>query len=71
MQNIVALADGVAASIGVAGLKMMVHKRFAPAINYRPHPRRPLLPMSLFEGSKVMDNKYLRQVLIEEEGLSV
>ncbi len=62
LQRVVALADGLAASIGIAGLKMMVHKRFG----YSKSPRLPLLPMEDADGDAVMANEYLKAVVEEE-----
>ncbi|KAL1893743.1 hypothetical protein Sste5346_006244 [Sporothrix stenoceras] len=67
LQNVVALADGVAARIGIAGLKMMTTRCRGYGSNA---PRRPLLPMDGAEGDAVMANEYIKRVMEEEEKLA-
>ncbi|KAH8895534.1 putative dihydrodipicolinate synthase [Thozetella sp. PMI_491] len=62
IQNVTALADGLAQGIGIPGLKMLVSQRFG----YGANPRRPLLAMKNEEGVALMKNKYIAQLLEEE-----
>ncbi|CAK7237459.1 hypothetical protein SBRCBS47491_009982 [Sporothrix bragantina] len=66
LQRLVALADGVAARIGIAGLKMLVYRcrGYGGAL-----PRRPLVPMETAEGDAVMANEHIQRVVEEEEKL--
>ncbi|CAK7201148.1 hypothetical protein SEUCBS139899_003850 [Sporothrix eucalyptigena] len=66
LQNLVALADGVAAKIGIAGLKMLVYRCRGYGQGL---PRRPLLAIDDTEGDAVMANDHIRRVLQEEERL--
>lgn len=66
LQRLVALADGVAARIGIAGLKMLVHRCRGYGSSA---PRRPLLPMDDAEGDAVMGNEHIQRVLAEEKKL--
>jgi 4-hydroxy-2-oxoglutarate aldolase len=68
LQNLVALADGVAARIGIAGLKMLTQRCRGYGSNA---PRRPLLPMDDAEGDAVMENAHIKAVLEEEKKLSI
>ncbi|CAK7242841.1 MAG: hypothetical protein STHCBS139747_004344 [Sporothrix thermara] len=67
LQRLVALADGVAARIGIAGLKMLVYRcrGYGGAL-----PRRPLLPMKSVDGDAIMANEHIRRVVDEEAKLS-
>ena len=64
LQNLVALADGYAAGIGIPGLKRLVHNKFG----YPMKPRRPLLPIS-DQQWKTLDHTYMAAVLEEEASL--
>ncbi|CAK7225628.1 hypothetical protein SCUCBS95973_005930 [Sporothrix curviconia] len=66
LQRLVALADGVAAKIGIAGLKMLVYRcrGYGGAL-----PRRPLVPMEAAEGDAVMADEHIRRVMEEEAKL--
>ncbi|KAK3633350.1 hypothetical protein LTR56_013333 [Elasticomyces elasticus] len=62
LQGVVALADGVAASVGIAGMKQILHRRFG----YSKLPRRPLLPMGEAEADALLASPYI-EALVKEE----
>ncbi|KAH9886818.1 putative dihydrodipicolinate synthase [Xylariomycetidae sp. FL2044] len=66
LQNMLSLVDGFMQTIGFAGMKMLLHKRFG----YNPKPRRPLLPSNPESGDEWMKNPLLVDVLREEEELT-
>ncbi|CAK7235900.1 hypothetical protein SCUCBS95973_009424 [Sporothrix curviconia] len=67
LQNMVALADGIAVRIGIAGLKMLTTRCRGYGSK---SPRRPLLPIDEAEGDAVMGNEHIKNLLEEEEKLS-
>ncbi|KAK5678315.1 hypothetical protein LTS10_009487 [Elasticomyces elasticus] len=62
LQGVVALADGIAASVGIAGMKQILHRRFG----YSKLPRRPLLPMGDAEADALLASSYI-EALVKEE----
>ncbi|EMC93929.1 hypothetical protein BAUCODRAFT_150164 [Baudoinia panamericana UAMH 10762] len=65
LQGLIALADGVAAGVGVAGMKQILHRRFG----YGQKPRRPLLPMSEQKADELLNNHYIESLVAEERRL--
>ncbi|KAK5111114.1 hypothetical protein LTR62_005313 [Meristemomyces frigidus] len=62
LRNVVALADGVAIGIGIAGMKQILHRKFG----YGKNPRRPLLPMEEARADVVLNDLYIRALMEEE-----
>ncbi|KAK4868612.1 hypothetical protein LT330_006814 [Penicillium expansum] len=54
LQNLIALADGVALKIGIAGMKKLLHRHFG----YGDRPRLPLLPMDDKVADAVLSNAF-------------
>ncbi|KAK5121605.1 hypothetical protein LTR85_004777 [Meristemomyces frigidus] len=65
LQGLIALADGVAAGVGVSGMKQLLCRRFG----YGKAPRRPLLAMSGSKADELVGNAYVQQLMAEEEQL--
>lgn len=68
LQGLVALADGVAARVGIAGLKMLVHRCRGYGAHTR-YPRKPLLPMDDVTGDALLANELIQRLLEEEAKL--
>ncbi|SPO04461.1 related to dihydrodipicolinate synthetase family protein [Cephalotrichum gorgonifer] len=66
LQGLLALADGACQKIGIAGLKMLVHK----VRGHSELPRRPLLPMDKEEGAALVSGEAIQAVLAEEKILA-
>ncbi|KAK4891589.1 hypothetical protein LTR27_009758 [Elasticomyces elasticus] len=62
LQGVVALADSIAASVGIAGMKQILHRRFG----YSKLPRRPLLPMGEAEADALLASPYINALVKEE-----
>ncbi|KAJ5153147.1 uncharacterized protein N7482_009625 [Penicillium canariense] len=59
LQNLIALADGVALSIGISGMKKLLHRRFG----YGDRPRLPLLPMDDTVADAALSSPHLKALL--------
>ncbi|KAJ5272918.1 hypothetical protein N7478_008043 [Penicillium angulare] len=59
LQNTIALADGIALKIGIAGMKKLLHRHFG----YGDKPRLPLLPMDDQVADSVFDDPFLKALL--------
>ncbi|KAJ5387965.1 hypothetical protein N7509_010506 [Penicillium cosmopolitanum] len=59
LQNLIALADGVALKIGIAGMKKLLHRNFG----YGDRPRLPLLPMDEKVADTVLSSPFLKALL--------
>ncbi|KAI2708466.1 hypothetical protein CBS147332_6527 [Penicillium roqueforti] len=59
LQNLIALADGVALKIGIAGMKKLLHRQFG----YGDKPRLPLLPMDDKVADTILSSPYLKALL--------
>ncbi|KAJ5087250.1 hypothetical protein N7456_010866 [Penicillium angulare] len=62
LQNIIALADGIALKIGIAGMKKLLHRHFG----YGDKPRLPLLPMDDQVADSVFDDPFLTALVALE-----
>ncbi|KAJ5724996.1 uncharacterized protein N7483_006353 [Penicillium malachiteum] len=61
LQHMIALADGVALKIGIAGMKLLLHRKYG----YSEKPRLPLLPMEE-TAADVLNSPFLTELLILE-----
>ncbi|KAJ5991222.1 hypothetical protein N7499_011764 [Penicillium canescens] len=59
LQNLIALADGVALKIGIAGMKKLLHRHFG----YGDRPRLPLLPMDDNVADAALSSPHLKALL--------
>ncbi|OKL63407.1 hypothetical protein UA08_01770 [Talaromyces atroroseus] len=64
LQNTVALADGLALKIGIAGMKKLLNRHFG----YGDKPRRPLLPMADDKAQAVFEDPFLTALLEASRG---
>lgn len=63
LQALIALADGVAAGVGISGMKQLLHRQFG----YGHKPRRPLLGMNEDKAHELMTNTYVQRLIREEQ----